>query len=633
MCQTVVEGDPRQFFVEERGEQEGLAEANRELPDAILNPRRGHGRVSREDIDELVAQGFNIDDDNEPVPENNDRRNNWKSVRDYNQEWVSSVTTCCRKHEGFPNHRPKMSGVEENILNAFDDDVSSLFLLMLPRRFFEEVVLPQTNANLLKASQRPVTFGELLRWIGIWFYMATCKGYSRDDFWSSRPIDEFVGAPTRFNKWMSKRRFDYILGALVFHATPPPLCQDRFHFVRELINAWNENMADKFIPSWASCLDESMSVWLAKCTCPGWMCVERKPHPFGNQCHSICCGLSGIMHAIELVEGNDEPPERPRPTYSEEGPTGGLLLRLTRPIHNTGKVVILDSGFSVLDAIVALKQRGVFATTILKKRRFWPKYCPGDDINLTMTSSEIKVGDVRALKGEHKGTPYHIICMKEEKWITKVFDACGTTVQQDDSKMVLRRLNDRSEVRFRYCDVHVNHYEYRHAVDDHNHLRQANLSLEDTWKTHRWENRVFAFILAMSEVNAFLAMRYFVWRKEEQSTTILSFRRMLARALIFNDFLLQEEEESNKENAAPLSARKRSRRHQHQQVHELVAAPLKASSFAGDRWLLTCKNKCQQHKCKTCQRFIRTCCSCSLGEWMCVHCHTKHVSYCVSLGL
>ena len=58
----------------------------------------------------------------------------------------------------------------------------------------------------------------------------------------------------------------------------------------------------------------------------------------------------------------------------------------------------------------------------------------------------------------------------------------------------------------------MNHYNYRDTMDEHNAFRHGcvtkhGLSLEETWKTTRWENRIFAFILAVSEVNAYLAMR------------------------------------------------------------------------------------------------------------------------------
>ena len=103
-------------------------------------------------------------------------------------------------------------------------------------------------------------------------------------------------------------------------------------------------MAQFFIAGWVSCLDESMSVWTNRWTCPGWMFVPRKPHPIGNEYHSICCSISGIMYQVELVEGKDRPKEIQKVEFEEKGKTSGLFLRLCKPLFGTGKVVILDSG-------------------------------------------------------------------------------------------------------------------------------------------------------------------------------------------------------------------------------------------------------------------------------------------------
>ncbi len=32
-----------------------------------------------------------------------------------------------------------------------------------------------------------------------------------------------------------------------------------------------------------------------------------KPHPFGNEYHSVCCGLLGVMTRIELIEEKIDP--------------------------------------------------------------------------------------------------------------------------------------------------------------------------------------------------------------------------------------------------------------------------------------------------------------------------------------
>ena len=73
-----------------------------------------------------------------------------------------------------------------------------------------------------------------------------------------------------------------------------------------MIGDWNDNMEKQFEPSYVSCLDESMSKWVSQYTCPGFMVVPRKPWPFGNEYHTICCSLSGVLFAMELMEGKDE---------------------------------------------------------------------------------------------------------------------------------------------------------------------------------------------------------------------------------------------------------------------------------------------------------------------------------------
>ena len=127
---------------------------------------------------------------------------------------------------------------------------------------------------------------------------------------------------------MSQKQFDAILCAIFYTNHDKPTYRDKFWEVRQMVDEWNKNMAEQFTPSWVSCLDESMSPWTNKYTCPGWMFVPRKPHPFGNEYHSVCCSMSGIMWGMELVEGKDAPHagEHPKTKHSNLGNTVGLLL-------------------------------------------------------------------------------------------------------------------------------------------------------------------------------------------------------------------------------------------------------------------------------------------------------------------
>ena len=106
---------------------------------------------------------------------------------------------------------------------------------------------------------------------------------------------------------------------------------------------------------------------------PGFMCVGRKPNPFGNERHTICCALTSILWRAQIVKGKDRPTEICKKKWEELGKTVGLILRMCEPIFSTGKCVVVDSGFCVLKGITALLEFGVYAAALVKKRKYWPK--------------------------------------------------------------------------------------------------------------------------------------------------------------------------------------------------------------------------------------------------------------------
>ena len=153
------------------------------------------------------------------------------------------------------------------------------------------------------------------------------------------------------------------------------------------------------------------------------MFVPRKPHPFGNEYHTICCGLSRILFRLELREGKDSPKNRARDPMDTYGATVGLLFRLCKPIFNTGKIVVLDSGFCVLTAFVLLKEAGVYAAAVIKKRRYWPKYVDGTLMDTHMQNKEI--GDVDIMQGKLKDKKCIYLLMKEPAFVMKMMATYG----------------------------------------------------------------------------------------------------------------------------------------------------------------------------------------------------------------
>jgi hypothetical protein len=158
-------------------------------------------------------------------------------------------------------------------------------------------------------------------------------------------------------------------------------------------------MCTIFSAAWALCLNELMLIWFNQWTCPGWVFCPCKPHPFGNEYHTACCGLLGIMFSIEMVEGKDHPPQVAE-RWSKLGKTTRLLLRMLATYFSTGRYVILDSSFCVLKSLVELKKVGIFACAVIKKRRYWPAFVPGEAINRQFDNLGLGVGDSLAISGK-----------------------------------------------------------------------------------------------------------------------------------------------------------------------------------------------------------------------------------------
>ena len=328
-------------------------------------------------------------------------------------------------------------------------------------------------------------------------------------------------------------------------------------------------MKETFIPSWVSCLDESMSPWTNKFTCPGFIFCPRKPHNKGNEYHSIACGESRIMFAIDLREGKDHPKEK-KLEFSNFTATVSLLLRLCKGLIGTGKVVILDSGFCVLRGLVELRKRGIFASSLIKKRKYWPKNVNGDDMNKHLESK--KVGDCNRLNGKMDGVDFSLLVMKEPDYNMMLM--LTYSILEVPSKAIENfRILDDATVKFRYKEPFYNHFAYRDTVDNHNALWHScgidvTIGIEHTFKMHHWVIRIFCLIIGIIEFNVYLARKYFLNIEEDYVT----FRKRLAYELMNIAQERQEEQEVT------------TRRQAQQVIHNLITPPA-FSKWNGEKWV------------------------------------------------
>ena len=148
------------------------------------------------------------------------------------------------------------------------------------------------------------------------------------------------------------------------------------------------------------------------------MNVKRKPHPFGNEYHTIACCLTHLIFYVELVEGKDRPTVGPHTEIeyaAEWGETAALCMRMTRPIWGSSRVVLLDSGFGYLSCLAALKTKGLYSTCVIKKRAHWPTGVEGNKVITEMVGKD--VGTTRLRQGTKGDTKVWVDLMADLKHI------------------------------------------------------------------------------------------------------------------------------------------------------------------------------------------------------------------------
>ena len=210
-CKVIEEG-PREHFFNDVPEDsieggggavavEGDGNQGLEIP---LN-------MGDDDIANYRAQGFGVDSDNDPAPENIPSPSGTNNECQYS-DW-NSDTWDQRKLLGVNDFLPTLVGADPTL-----HTILGYFTHFFPISFFKDTVLPATNACL----NHPLTWEEFLRFLGLIFLMATTQGNARRDFWAAESPNYFSGAPYRLNSYMSRRRFETILKHLKFTSEAPP---------------------------------------------------------------------------------------------------------------------------------------------------------------------------------------------------------------------------------------------------------------------------------------------------------------------------------------------------------------------------------------------------------------------------
>ena len=142
---------------------------------------------------EALQDVVEIDNDNKLAPENVPQRND-NNVAVFG-EW--GHTGFCHRHmQNMPNNPAK---INLGINTTADDIYVQLFEGLFPANLLVMMV-PEMNKTI---SGDPLSYGELLKWIGLWVLMSTVDGSDWQSFWLTHDIDIFQGAPFCLSEFMS----------------------------------------------------------------------------------------------------------------------------------------------------------------------------------------------------------------------------------------------------------------------------------------------------------------------------------------------------------------------------------------------------------------------------------------------
>lgn len=189
--------------------------------------------------------------------------------------------------------------------------ISEMFAYLTPDGWWENQ-LKYTNPKLLNtdATNALLTIGEIKQWWGYALALSLNPGVPIERAWAQTPMPNCVMPPMNMGMHgMTSKRWKKIRSVLSFGpADELTLRDDRWAFVRPLVNLFNQCRADKVTPGWLIGVDELMSAWrgaqgiLDPRKCPQLSWVPRKPEPLGVENKATGDALSGLLqHASSHV--------------------------------------------------------------------------------------------------------------------------------------------------------------------------------------------------------------------------------------------------------------------------------------------------------------------------------------------
>jgi hypothetical protein len=430
-------------------------------------------------------------------------------------------------------------------------------------------LLIHTNA-LIANEKEQISEKEMKKWIGIMFAMTLSPISIIEDYWKDKD-DGFIPSHSfGIKTGLGQRRFKFIRKHFAMGAVGSG--SKTFDAFRPIQTFFNDRTADCFTPGQHVVIDESTCGWHGKDEkradgLPAMTHMNGKPKPVSFMFKTLCCAETGIMIAMELQEGKDVMASRAYSCEGEKSSTS-VTLRLTDFLPGPGYIVTGDSWFASLNTLQKLKERGQYFMGMVKtahsgipiqhlRGSFSQQSARGDTITLHLGAGHDRVfvhawNEPGWRNGKAPKKPAKV-------FIANCFSAAPVaTWRKERTYLLPDGMVERRYIDIPQTQVIREYFRTTNNVDIHNQYRQGILATERTWRTKRWNLRLFQTVMGNILVNGFLAFKF----KTGKSPSLRDFTNVVAQAMCAG-----EGEEADEESDGKTRAEKQSR------IAEIAVAP------------------------------------------------------------
>lgn len=446
--------------------------------------------------------------------------------------------------------------LKSEYVDLFEHSASSSFFAYLPVYFWRQV-LEHTNEQA-KANKVavPFTLDELMKFLGIIWYMALVQKGEYANYWGEQVEDAiFTTTRSSLDTIMSLRRFKQLRSAFCFRnartITPDELKLDAAVRIRSLLNLLKQT-GSKYVDVGRDLAVDEASV-AARSKFARHLIVFNPKKPTGKyhfKLYMTCCATSWIalsyrLHCESTIEQRatgvheDTHTELLASEMSITSKTRQIVLEITRQFHGSGRIVNCDNYYTSVQLLEALRIKHLFCRgTVKQVSKHFPRHvvlpdpnkkdkdankskqkrARSDGIDGSDSEQDEETPDTRPVGqeqtprvgGEVKRGDYLQAVCKDAKilaasWcdgniVTIISNADASTVSTVERKIHGEKCSVPAPTAIKEYN------KYMQGVDRNDQLR-ARFSVADGHSFKKWHKKLAFAIIDVARVNAYLTRR------------------------------------------------------------------------------------------------------------------------------